>query len=287
MVYFSLIITSLIMALLITPGIIVFCKKHKVLSDPQRYKFYRDSKPLLGGISIFIAAFLPALMTIFFTSLTLNDLVYNKNEIFKITLSFLFASFLVLISGIWADLKYIKGKYHWLFIFVASIIIHFSGFKFAKLSNPFGEPIEVGSWGILLTIFWIIIITNIIEILNFIEGFSTIIVLVFSSVLLYGAAEHKEIFVTILISTFTGSLIGYLFYNMYPSKIIYGKSGVRFLGFMIASIILFARRKVTTTAIFIFPSAIIIFFLVLIILSSLEKTLILKNKDIISTKGKN
>jgi len=284
MVYLSLIIVSLILSLIVAPVIIRFCKKFKILSDPERYKFYKGSKPLFGSICIFISAFLPTIVSIFFTSFALNDIVYNKNEIYKITFSFLTSSLIVLISGIWADLKYIKGKYHWIFIFAASIIIHFSGFKFEMLSNPFGEPIKIGSWGILLTIFWIVIITNIVEILNFVEGLSTLIVLIFSLVLFYGALKDQEVFVTILLSTFTGSLIGYLFYNIYPSKIINGKSGIRFLGFVIASIILFARRKVTTVAIFIFPSVIIVFFLVLIILSSLEKTLILKNKDFLGKR---
>ncbi len=284
MLYFSLVVIALLLSICFSPFVILFCKKQKILSNPERYKFYRDKKPMLGGIIIFVAFFLPALVTIYGTPLVMKDPIFTMNEINKITITFLISAIIVLLTSIWADVKYIKGKYHWLFIIIASIIIHTSEFKFKQISNPFGEPITLGKWGVLLTIFWIIIIINIIEILNFVEGLSTIIIIFVSSILLYGAIADKEIFVSALLSTFTGAMIGYLIYNIHPSKIISGKSGIRFIGFMTASIILFSRRKITTTTIFIFPSIIIIFFLVFIILSSLEKTLILKNKDVI-TKG--
>jgi len=286
MLYLFLIFISFIISLVITPFIILFCQQRNILSNPQRYKFYTASKPLLGGISIFLGSFLPALCIIYFTKYPQKEIGYSLNEIHRITFYFTVSTLIVLISGIWADLKYARGRYHWIFIFLASVVVHLSGFKFELISNPFGEPIKVGSWGVLLTIFWIVIITNIIEIINFIEGLGSTLVLIFSSFLLYIVIKDNAVFVTILLSTFTGSLFGFLFYNIPPSKIIYGKSGIRFLGFIIATIILFAGRKVTTIAFFIFPTVIIIFFLVLMVISSLEKILILKSKDSMLDKDK-
>jgi len=93
----------------------------------------------------------------------------------------------------------------------------------------------------LLTVFWLVGITNAFNLLDNMDGLSAGVALIASSVLLVNALWSGESLIAALTLTFIGVMAGFLFFNFNPASIFLGDCGSHFVGFVIASILLLDR----------------------------------------------
>jgi UDP-GlcNAc:undecaprenyl-phosphate GlcNAc-1-phosphate transferase len=104
----------------------------------------------------------------------------------------------------------------------------------------------------ILTVFWLVGITNAFNLLDNMDGLTSGVALIASSVLLVNALTSGENLIAALTLAFIGVLIGFLFFNFNPASIFLGDCGSHFIGFVLASILLL-DRYVTSASSSYFP----------------------------------
>lgn len=93
----------------------------------------------------------------------------------------------------------------------------------------------------LLTIFWLVGITNAFNLLDNMDGLASGVALIASSVLVVNSLACGEVLIASLTLAFIGVLAGFLFFNFNPASIFLGDCGSHFIGFVMASILLLDR----------------------------------------------
>jgi UDP-GlcNAc:undecaprenyl-phosphate GlcNAc-1-phosphate transferase len=96
----------------------------------------------------------------------------------------------------------------------------------------------------LLTVLWIVGITNAFNLLDNMDGLSAGVATVASAVLLINAIALGEFFVSLILAAFMGSLLGFLLFNFFHlggRRIFLGDCGSLFIGFTMGSLTLLER----------------------------------------------
>lgn len=202
----------------------------------------------LGGIAIFVAFYSSAL-----------GLFFIDRETFFIALSVLKgifpASLLILFLGIYDDLKGADAKTKLFFQMVAALIVIQYGVKIDIITNPFkaGNSFNLHLWSIPVTIFWIIFITNAMNLLDGLDGLASGVSCIISLTMFFIALYHKKYLVMALSISLAGATMGFLRYNFNPAKIFMGDAGSLFLGFILACISIRGSQKSATTVALLIP----------------------------------
>jgi UDP-GlcNAc:undecaprenyl-phosphate GlcNAc-1-phosphate transferase len=91
-------------------------------------------------------------------------------------------------------------------------------------------------FSIPFSVLWIVGIANAVNLIDGLDALASGVILIACTVLTVAAAINPAISLSPLLIIIMGSIVGYIRYNLYPSKIIMGDSGSLFLGYIIAII---------------------------------------------------
>ena len=191
--------------------------------------------PKLGGLGIY-AAFLFGYM------------IFGKQNI--IMNSILIASFIIIIYGIIDDIKTLQARYELLGQFLAALVVTVYGGLLLQDITIFGQYINFGIFAYPITIFFILGCTNVIRLIDGIDGLSSGISSIFYLTIgiiafFQGRVESLEIIITFIM---LGATLGFLLHNFNPAKLFAGESGSAFMGFMIAIISLLGFKGTLLTS---------------------------------------
>lgn len=122
---------------------------------------------------------------------------------------------------------------------VAAVIVVMTGTRIETVNIPFLDNIfkvnEVFSY--ILTIGWILGITNAINLIDGLDGLSSGVSLISClSLLIIFSLNKSPLISIILITALSGAIVGFLPYNFNPAKTFIGDTGSNFLGFSLAVI---------------------------------------------------
>jgi UDP-GlcNAc:undecaprenyl-phosphate GlcNAc-1-phosphate transferase len=104
----------------------------------------------------------------------------------------------------------------------------------------------------LVTLLWLVGITNAFNLLDNMDGLSAGVAFVASAVLLINAWSLGEFFISLLLVAFMGCLLGFLVFNFNPASVFLGDCGSLFIGYVLASLTLL-ERYVTHASSTLFP----------------------------------
>jgi UDP-GlcNAc:undecaprenyl-phosphate GlcNAc-1-phosphate transferase len=88
---------------------------------------------------------------------------------------------------------------------------------------------------VAITIFWLIGVTNAVNLLDNMDGLATGIAVIASGFLALSFLSAGQLTEALTLMTFAGALLGFLVYNSHPASIFMGDSGSMFIGFFLAS----------------------------------------------------
>jgi UDP-GlcNAc:undecaprenyl-phosphate/decaprenyl-phosphate GlcNAc-1-phosphate transferase len=110
----------------------------------------------------------------------------------------------------------------------------------------FGTPID-GILSVVLTVFWVVGITNAVNLMDGIDGLAGGISFITAMTILAASAQFEARAAATLISAaVAGAALGFLRHNYHPSRIIMGDAGAYFLGYVLAATSILGSAKVTT-----------------------------------------
>ena len=138
---------------------------------------------------------------------------------------------------------------------IAAIIVVYSGIRIEDLNLPFFNEIGLNYVAsIILTLGWIIGITNAINLIDGLDGLSSGIgVISCLSLLIIFSLNYSPLVAILLITALAGALIGFLPFNFNPAKTFIGDTGSNFLGFSLAVISILGVAKTYTAIVIIAP----------------------------------
>ncbi|QEN07014.1 undecaprenyl/decaprenyl-phosphate alpha-N-acetylglucosaminyl 1-phosphate transferase [Oceanispirochaeta crateris] len=222
--------------LYIIPGLIHLSHKKNWYDDAHdERKIHTGLISRLGGIGILASLVIASVITSLVTSKLLHSSVLFRLSPHHNPLLILLGVILIFIIGLLDDFTDMKARKKLLGQVLAALLVILGGAGIRFFTIPFwGITLNLSWFGPLLTLFWLVGMTNAINLIDGLDGLSAGI----SSIacFIYGIAFliSGDIMLSIISFTLLGSLMGYLFYNFPPAKIFMGDSGSLSLGFILA-----------------------------------------------------
>ena len=139
---------------------------------------------------------------------------------------------------------------------VAAIIVVCAGIRIENLNIPFLYEVGLSDvFSIILTIGWIVGITNAINLIDGLDGLSTGISIIscLSLLIIFSLNPASPLIAIILMTALVGALVGFLPFNFNPAKTFIGDIGSNFLGFAIATISILGVAKTYTLVVIVAP----------------------------------
>lgn len=223
-IYAFAFLAALILSLLLTPLIRYLAVKGNFVARPKDDRWHKRPTSLLGGVSIFLT-----LMVVWLIASVAIGFDASFRPLFPLALGCI-AIFLL---GLTDDLFEINPQHKLVGqIIIASILVIF-GFQV----NWF----ESMTANLVISIFWIIGITNAFNLLDNMDGLSAGIALIaalflFLAQAYISPAVNSSLPALLLLSVFIGTILGFLFYNFNPASIFMGDSGSLLIGFLLAGL---------------------------------------------------
>ncbi|GMB09149.1 glycosyltransferase family 4 protein [Thermolongibacillus altinsuensis] len=232
MIYFTLLICFII-AVLITPAVKWLAFKVGATDKPNQRKVHQKIMPRLGGLAIFI-------------SFMIGYWILKPESPFATAI--LIGAAVVVLTGVLDDIYELPPKLKLLGqIIAAVVVVVYGGVRIEYINLPFGGQLDFGILSIPITMFWIIGITNAINLIDGLDGLaagvSSIALVTIASMAATMSNTYAFVFAMSLI--LLGSTLGFLIYNFHPAKIFMGDTGALFLGYMISVLSLLGFKNVT------------------------------------------
>lgn len=222
-----------------TPVIRVLAFKLGVTDVPKdNRRMHKKEMPLMGGLAIFLA-------------FLISTLIFCKMDMK--TAGVLLGATLIVITGIIDDKYEMRAIVKLLLQIAAAIIAVLSGIEMDYI-NLFGNIIEFGKWSGVVTVGWIVALTNAINLIDGLDGLSCGISAISSVTLLVSLFHTDTPFaVIVMIGILAGSCIGFLPFNFNPAKIFMGDTGALFLGYSLSVLSIMGYFKLNAIVTFWVP----------------------------------
>lgn len=176
-----------------------------------------QSKPIFGGVIFYC---------IFLFSLIISFCVFKESCLTSSFLVFFMCATIAFFSGLFDD-KYNVNPFHkFLFQCVCAVILIVSNMHIQTSDNIF--------LNYALTFFWVVGIMNSINMLDNMDAISGSVSTIICLAMAFLAFYSGNTIDSLILLAVTASLVAYLFWNWYPSKIYMGDNGSQFLGIILA-----------------------------------------------------
>lgn len=249
MSFFFTFTVAFILTYIATPYVKKLAIAFKALDIPDKRKVHDQPIPRWGGLAL-LTGITGGIFFAFLYSAAFRKGIteIHASEIWGISL----ACLLMLVVGLIDDRVGVNSKVKLLFQIIAALWLVNQGIRISFITNPFShqliylpQPLEI-----LLSVLWIVGITNALNLLDGLDGLLAGISTI-SALALFGVALQKgHVLPAFILIAMAGSTLAFLRYNFNPAQIFLGDAGSLFLGILWASVsIAGALKKSTVTVV--------------------------------------
>ena len=135
----------------------------------------------------------------------------------------------------------------------AAMALVLFGYGIPLLTNPFGPPLALGAFNVPLTVLWVVVVTNAINLIDGLDGLAAGVVAIACAALWLVARIHADFYVMFFAALLIGSCAGFLRWNFPPASVFMGDTGSQFLGLTLAALSLLENRKGTAAVTLLLP----------------------------------
>ena len=209
--------------MLLIPGLIRIARRFGWYDQPgDARKVHVVAIPRLGGIAIIISTVIP--------------LAIWLKPIPRETMSILLGSGVLLVFGVWDDLKNLNYKWKLLGqILAILVVIGYGGIIISRIPL-FGEETIPLWFAYPLTMVCLLGITNAVNLVDGLDGLAgglALLSFVIIAALAFMGGDQGLVLVTVAAM---GGVLGFLRFNTHPAQIFMGDAGSQFLGFMVGTL---------------------------------------------------
>ena len=198
-------ILSAVISYFVTPFVIRLAYKIGAIDVPKdNRRVHKKPIPRLGGLSIAIS---------FFITLLLFSTITKEMLVLFISLS------IIIVMGIIDDVKGLGAKFKFLIQIFAATLVAVFAFRIKFLANPF-EPMHywfLGNFSIPVTVFWIVGITNTVNLIDGLDGLAPGFSSNSSMPIALILFKNGDYFFTLILIDLIGSIVVFLPFNFNPA----------------------------------------------------------------------
>lgn len=214
-------IAAFVLSLLITPLVIKLAYARNWVVAPRKDRWHKKPTALMGGIGIFTSF----IVAYFISAPAHTDWLL------------MLACVIMFITGLVDDLIELQPIIKLLVQVVCAFLLIYDRYTFGN---------DLFSWaGIPLTFFWVIGITNAMNLLDNMDGLAAGLSCIISAIAGVLSINSGEFGLASFAFAITGATFGFCFYNFNPAKIFMGDSGSLFLGFSLSFLSLALQKHFT------------------------------------------
>src|ERR1044071_3003332 len=203
---------SFCLALVLTPLVRAFARRFGFVAVPKTDRWHKKPTAMLGGAAIWLSV---VIITVAFSLQS----VYGK--------WILLASTFLFLVGLIDDLIHITPYQKLVGQILGSAYVVYYG-----LTLPWTGSVLLN---MALAIFWLVSITNAINLLDNMDGLASGIAVIAAGFLALSFLNSGQFTEAVLLLVFAAALLGFLVYNSNPASIFMGDCGSMFVGFFLAS----------------------------------------------------
>jgi UDP-GlcNAc:undecaprenyl-phosphate/decaprenyl-phosphate GlcNAc-1-phosphate transferase len=239
-------VVSLIAGFLLTPLAIRAANRLQIIDRPIGLKIHKLPTPLLGGMAVYIAFAIGAVLFLPFAGPVSGIIGGGAVAVAVGVLDDRFSL---------PPLVHLGGQ-----ILAALVAVAAGVGVVKKISNPLASTYAIafqhGSWsvptilGLLFTVFWLVGMMNTINFLDGLDGLSSGVGAIAAIMLAWWAVthhvtafHHADLVLPIILA---GALLGFLPFNWSPARIFIGDSGAMFVGLALGGMSIFGTPKIGT-----------------------------------------
>ncbi len=234
---FPMVVIPFLFVLFVVPFVKQIAAHVGALDIPNERKVHKTPMPRLGGLAIFFG-------------FLLGYMIYGTHS--PQMNSILIGSFVIVLTGVFDDIKPLKASTKFIGQLVAACILVFYGNFVMSNISAFGITIDFGPFSYFLTLFFILGCINCMNLIDGLDGLAGgIASIYFLTIGIIATMQGKFGLDFVLTFVMLGSTLGFLVHNFNPASIFMGDSGSMFLGFIIATIALLGFKNVTMSSLII------------------------------------
>lgn len=221
------------------------------LPDGYR-KIHGVAVPRLGGVGVFAGFLAPIVLLLvgFHQNLAAKPIFEDAGSFAAIVAG----AMVVLAMGVRDDIRPLRASVKLLFQALAAGIAMAGGHVIWRLSLPFCGDLDLGFWGIPLTLFWFLGCMNAINLLDGMDGLAGGVSLIVCITMVLVGQLMGNTAGMLLMACLGGGIFGFLLFNFHPARIFLGDSGSNVIGFLIAALAMMSSRKSETAVALIVPT---------------------------------
>lgn len=224
---------TFIISVILTPFIGKITKEMGIIAHNNNRTVHHGIIPRTGGYAIYVAFLIGAMV-----------FLKTDNQINSI----LIGGLIVFLFGLYDDIHDLPPKMKVLGqVAAALIVIFYGGISLKGFTIPYIPTILSYSIALIITLGWIVGITNAVNLIDGLDGLCggiSMIVLITTGLI---SIHYGRTDITSLTLLLAGSIGGFLVFNFHPAKIFMGDCGALFIGFMLSVISLLGFGFKTST----------------------------------------
>lgn len=244
-------LTALIAGLvtnLLVPVTVRVAEVLRALDTPDERKRQESPVPRLGGVAIMAGVALSA------GGMAMSHwgtwgFRGGRAELVALAIGTL----LVFMVGVVDDLQGVSAAQKLLVEVAAAWLLVRVGWSFTVLGVPFFGNVDLGILAPVISLLWIVGVTNAINLIDGLDGLAGGVVAIIAGSFLAVAVLQGNMLTVLLLGAVVGACIGFLRHNWAPAKIYMGDSGALTLGFLLAVMSVHASLKAPAAVAIVVP----------------------------------
>lgn len=231
---------SFLLTFITTPIVKVMAIRLGVVDIPKDdRRMHKRTIPRMGGLAMFYG-------------FIVSVIVFIKLE--PKLIGILLGTVIIVAMGIIDDKFTLKARIKFPVQIIAAIVPVLFGLSIRFIKLPLIGPIVIPSpWSEILTVLWIVAITNAVNLIDGLDGLAAGISSIASISILFISLIMGGFESAFIATALVGCCLGFLPFNMNPAKIFMGDTGANFLGFILATLSVMGAFKSYAVISFVFP----------------------------------
>lgn len=246
---------AFITTFVITPYTIKLARKVGAVDTPKdERRINTTTMPRLGGLAVIAGFIVSIVYLLIILNMEKSINLFEDNMHIKL-IGFLIGGLIIGVVCFIDDLKDLPPPVKLAAQIIAAVVVVCFGLRIENVNIPFFSNVGLpNAFSVILTIGWIIGVTNAINLIDGLDGLSSGIALISCiSMLIIFALNGSPIIAILLITALAGALSGFLPFNFNPAKTFMGDAGSNFLGYSLSVISIFGVAKTYTLIVIVAP----------------------------------
>ncbi len=248
--YFILLVAAALVTVAATPVYILVAQRLGWVDQPTGRKRHQRTTATMGGLVIFAAVFGGAMVAVRLDNLVGEMLRANARYIYGL----MSCTACMILLGVIDDRHTVRPKVKLFVQIVVALGAVSLGFRAEAITLPWIGSVPLPDvLSVILSLLWIVGITNAVNLTDGLDGLAVGICLLASAVNCVVAIYLGNHYMSVMMVLLAGALLGFLRYNFHPARVFLGDTGSLGLGMYLALASLHSAQKAHTVVLVLIP----------------------------------